>query len=567
MGLKEYKAKRDFRQTREPAGSDVRVSQGNGAARFVIQKHAATRLHYDFRLEMEGVLKSWAVPKGLPLQRNDRRLAIQVEDHPIDYGDFEGTIPPGNYGAGTVMLWDTGTFEVLGADPLQALKAGRIHLTLKGEKLKGDWALVRMRPRDGEDKPQWLILKSGSDQKPLSKRAENQSAISQRTMEQIAAHNERQWQSDRPARRATSAPALRARPIQTVTPRLKLPQLDRQRLAQGKPRFVEPMKALLVKELPRGDSWLYEIKFDGVRALAIKDGRAVSLISRAEKVLTDKYALVTSELERLPARQVVLDGEVVAVDERGRPSFQLLQSYHMAGAKKPPLVYYVFDLLHLDGKDLLRLPLLQRKAMAEALLADFSSIVRFSAGIQTDSERVRRELQARGLEGLIAKKKDSSYEPGRRSGAWVKFKWTNEQEFVIGGYTPPQGARSYFGALLVGYYENGRLLYAGKVGTGFSEKVLRSLHQQFQKLTRKDCPFGNLPKKRAAARGGLTASQMKSCTWLEPRLVCQVRFAEWTRDHQLRQPSFLGLREDKKPQDVVREKPAARHPHRAAPDG
>jgi bifunctional non-homologous end joining protein LigD len=252
----------------------------------------------------------------------------------------------------------------------------------------------------------------------------------------------------------------------------------------------------------------------------------------------------------------VLDGEIVAVDEQGRSSFQLLQSYHMNG-KKPPLLYYAFDLLNVDGKDLTGLPLLERKAMAESLLKGVAPMIRFSAGIQTDSATVMREMQARGLEGLIAKRKDSSYEKGRRSGAWLKFKWTNEQEFVIGGYTQPRGSRTHFGAILVGYYENEELRFAAKVGTGFDYKLLSSLFDKFQKLTRIDCPFVNLPEKPSAGRGkGLTAAQMKVCTWVEPKLVCQVRFAEWTRDHHLRQPAFMGLREDKDPEEVVREKPA-----------
>jgi bifunctional non-homologous end joining protein LigD len=316
------------------------------------------------------------------------------------------------------------------------------------------------------------------------------------------------------------------------------------------------MKALLVEDLPQGEPWVYEIKFDGVRALAIKNKQDVQLISRAAKDLTVKYSELAEALAELPAKQAVLDGEVVAVDSQGRPSFQLLQSYHRAGSKKPPLLYYAFDLVQLEGKDLTGLPLLQRKAMAESLIKGLPSDIRFSASIQSDSQRVVRELQARGLEGLIAKKKDSKYESGRRSGAWLKFKWTHEQEFVIGGFTRPRGSRSHFGALLVGYYEKDKLMFAGKVGTGFDQKLLGALYRQFQKLIRKDCPFANLPEKPSSAGGrGLTASQMKACTWVGPKLVCQVRFAEWTRDGHLRQPSFLGLREDKKPAEVVREQP------------
>lgn len=589
MSLKEYKTKRNFRRTAEPAG-EAPQPRRNGGMMFVVQKHDATRLHYDFRLEMDGVLKSWAVPKGFPTKRGDRRLAVQVEDHPIEYGGFEGTIPEGGYGAGTVMLWDCGNYEVSGNDPSRAFREGKLHLTLRGKKLKGEWTVVRMRPREGqdEDKPQWLLLKSDSDLPPISKRGEDHSVLTGRTLEQIASAGDREWQSDRQAtqnrkrpsvgrgtstirsgtthsKRTTSTLPLprgegrsegeRGVQRSTVSTPPTAPQINLRRLPRKKPAFVEPMKALLLDELPKGPDWIYELKFDGVRALAIKDNRRVELISRSSKDLGSKYHELLDPLENLPAKQAVLDGEIVALDEQGRSSFQLLQSFQMAGVKKPPLFYYVFDLINLDGKDLTSIPLFQRKAMAETLVANISPAIRFSPGIKADSARVMREMQARGLEGLIAKRRDSKYEPARRSGAWVKFKWTNEQEFVIGGYTEPKGTRTHFGALLVGYYEKGKLLFAAKVGTGFDQKLLASLHDKFEKLIRSDCPFANLPEKISGRCGqGLSAAEMRRCTWLEPKLVCQVRFAEWTRDHHLRQPAFLGLRDDKPPREVVREK-------------
>jgi len=319
------------------------------------------------------------------------------------------------------------------------------------------------------------------------------------------------------------------------------------------------MKALLAEDLPKGPQWIYEIKFDGIRALAIKSKARVSLTSRTAKDLTEKYSDIALALRKLSAKRAVLDGEIVAVDQQGRSSFQLLQSYLTAGAEKPPVFYYVFDLLVLDGKDLKSAPLWQRKAMAQALIARVSPIIRFSASLEGNTSRLVREMKGRGLEGLVAKLKDSKYEPGRRSGAWVKFKWTNEQEFVIGGYTQPKGTRAHFGAILVGYYKGDKLLYAAKVGTGFDQRLLVSLYGKFKKLRRHDCPFANLPEKRPGAAGaGMTASQMKSCTWLEPKLVCQVRFAEWTRDNHLRIPAFLGLREDKNSEEVVREKPGVK---------
>ena len=574
MSLKEYKAKRNFGRTQEPAGK-VRAKPKAREPMFVVQKHDATRLHYDFRLEMEGVLKSWAVPKGFPTRKGDKRLAVEVEDHPIDYGDFEGTIPAGNYGAGTVMLWDTGTYSVSGDDPLRALRDGKLHLRLKGRKLKGEWTLVRMRPRGREDKPQWLLLKSGEDVRDISAREDDRSVQTRRSMAEIAGDNDKQWQSNRRAEswsRASFRTEARSRRLgrastgggaETSSPKVgkkrslqPKSELDLDRLPGMKPQFVEPMKALLVEKLPKGEEWIYELKFDGVRALAIRRGREIELVSRAAKDLTAKYHEIADAVPELANNEFVLDGEIVAVDKQGRSSFQLLQSYYMPAGRKPELLYYVFDLINLNGRDIRGLKLEQRKQLAESLLADAPERIRFSGSIKADSAKLMKAMQARGLEGLIAKRKDSKYETGRRSGAWVKFKWTNEQEFVIGGYTEPRGTRSHFGALLVGYYESGKLMFAAKVGTGFDQKLLRSLHEKFQKLIQPDCPFANLPEKSNAGRSqGLTAREMRLCTWLEPKLVCQVRFAEWTRDGHLRQPAFLGLREDKRPEEVVREKP------------
>jgi bifunctional non-homologous end joining protein LigD len=544
MSLKEYQRKRDFKQTSEPAGRQAaRTPKGRS---FVIQKHAASHLHYDFRLEMEGVLKSWAVPKGLPVKKGERRLAVEVEDHPLDYGGFEGTIPPGNYGAGTVMLWDRGTYEVASGDPLDALKKGKLHLTLAGKKLKGDWTLVRMHGREGDGgKTQWLIFKSGEDAPPISKRAEDQSVVSRKSMEQIASGNSPQWQSNR-----QTTPVKKAKPVMNVSPAIGA---DLSKLPCEKPRFVQPMMCQLVKEMPKSPDWVFEIKFDGVRALGIKLGEKVSLISRNEKDLTRKYSPVAEALRSLPCREAVVDGEIVAVDAQGRSRFQLLQSYDMASHEKPPLLYYAFDLLNLDGRDLKGLPLTRRKELLKSLLAPVPETILFSAGIEADSQRVLKAMKARGLEGVVAKRRDSKYEPGRRSGAWEKYKWTLEQEFVIGGFTPPKGSRACFGALLVGCHEKGKLMFASKVGTGFDEKLLKHLHEKFQKLIRSDCPFANLPTKHSSGSVALGAAEMSRCTWLEPRLVCEIRFAEWTDEGRLRQPVFLGLREDKKPSEVVRE--------------
>lgn len=522
---------------------------------FVVQKHAATRLHYDFRLEMEGVLKSWAVPKGFPTQRGDRRLAIEVEDHPIEYGDFEGIIPPGNYGAGTVMVWDTGSYEVSGGEPVKALRQGKLHLFLEGKKLKGEWTLVRTRG-DNPDKPQWLLMKTGSDTSPLSQRMENQSALTSRTLDQIAAAGDRAWQSDRPAKsrfKTTLAPGQLGGRAQATSKR----SLAGQGTAASEPiDFIEPMKAQLVNDLPTGANWLYELKLDGIRVLALMSGKSVRLLSRSANDLTLKYPQVAESLKKLSLNDAILDGEIVALDAEGRPSFQLLQCYQIPGGKKPPLFYYVFDLLRLNGRDLRELPLIERKEMAEALISENAGHIRFSAGLQAVPSRLIEQMRKRGLEGLIAKQKNSKYESGRRSGAWLKYKWSNEQEFVIGGYTSPKGSRSHFGAILVGYYDAGKLIFAAKVGTGFAHKLLSSLFKKFQGLISNTCPFANLPEKSGSRAGGLSTSEMRRCSWLKPELVCQVRFAEWTRDGHLRQPAFMGLREDKRPRDVVRESAA-----------
>ncbi|MFN7140501.1 MAG: DNA polymerase ligase N-terminal domain-containing protein, partial [Limisphaerales bacterium] len=348
-GLKEYRRKRDFSQTAEPP---PRVKKSSAKElMFVIQKHDATRLHYDFRLEMEGVLKSWAVPKGLPAAKGDRRLAVHVEDHPMDYARFEGTIPPGNYGAGTVMVWDIGTYTVKDADPLQALQAGKMHVILKGKKLKGEWALIRLKPRPG-DKDNWLIFKAGEEMKPLSARKDDESVLTKRSMAKIAAENKDQWQSDRPAAiraknvdpriaaavekrkaegsssKGRSSPKVKAitkgassKEVQTV------PELNR--LPAGRLAFVEPMKCKLVESPPSGDQWIYEIKFDGFRSIALKDGKNVQLLSRNNKSLNDRFPEVAEAVAKLPFETGVLDGAIVALDADGRSSFQLLQMANM----------------------------------------------------------------------------------------------------------------------------------------------------------------------------------------------------------------------------------------------
>src|SRR5438034_10867769 len=445
MGLAEYKRKRDFKKTAEPAGKPL-PKKVKGASRFVIQKHAARRLHYDFRLEMEGVLKSWALPKGLPWKRGEKHLAVEVEDHPIEYEDFEGVIPEGEYGGGTMMVWDRGTYYVYGEQPLKSLREGKLHLVLDGEKAKGEWTLVRIRGRDNE-KNQWLILKTGAEAKPISKKLEDQSVKTQRTMKQIAEERDAEWESDRQAdqnptsqfkariRQAMAARdvvgrdrrARRAPPSGDARGRLgsaaagSLPDLP-----AAKPRFIEPMKAKLVEKPPATDDWVYELKFDGIRLIAIKADKRVSLLSRNENELSGRFPAIVEAIKNLPAREFVIDGEVVALDDEGRSSFQLLQALQMEG-RKSPVYFYAFDLLQLDGKSLLGLQLEARKKFLEELCAGAEDPIRYSGVIGGDAKRLLEEVERRGLEGLIGKQRNSVYEPDRRSGAWIKLKCVNEQ--------------------------------------------------------------------------------------------------------------------------------------------
>ena len=577
MGLREYKRKRDFSTTSEPKGGKPKPKTVRGASRFVVQKHDARRLHYDFRLEMEGVLKSWAVPKGLPWKQGEKHLAVEVEDHPVDYAEFEGVIPEGQYGGGTVMLWDRGKYFIYGEQPLKSLRDGKLHLVLEGEKAKGEWTLVRIRGRDGE-KNQWLILKTGADAKPVSKRLEDQSVKTGRTMKQIAQDRDAEWESNREEKDAGATSKFKAR-IRTAIKKKenagakdenvrqahRLPNTrpgDRRGpptitslsdLPSAKPRFIDPMKPRLVKDPPASGDWIYELKFDGIRLIAVKTGKKVSLLSRNKNELAGRFPEIVDAVRNLPARECVIDGEAVALDEEGRSSFQLLQAREMEG-RESPVYFYAFDLLQLDGKSLTSLPLEARKSILEQLCADAREPIRYSGNIGGDAKALLDEVKRRGLEGIIGKQRNSIYEHGRRTGAWIKLKCVSEQEFVIGGYTPPQGSRKHFGAILVGYYKDKKLVFAGKVGTGFTANSLSMLHKKFRAQERSDCPFVDLPSKQNGQWvQGITPSMMRKMHWLNPVFVCEIKFAEWTRDGKLRAPVFLGLREDKKPGDVIRE--------------
>lgn len=539
MSLTEYRRKRNFRKTAEPAPKVDRQNRH----RFVIQKHDATRLHYDFRLELGGTLKSWAVPKGLPLKHGDKRLAVHVEDHPVSYIAFEGTIPKGQYGGGTVMLWDEGTFETDDPHPLKTLEQGKLHFTLRGKKLKGAWYLVRLR--DGDE---WLIIRGGEDHKPISKKQDDTSVRSKKSMAQLA-KSDRVWES-KPA----NGSALKTR-LQKAAAAKPEPEPAKPKRKPGPaPKFIEPMKALLVEEPEASGEWLYEIKFDGFRALAFKHGESVHLLSRNKKDFVERFPEIADAIAELAIDDVILDGEIVALDKQGRSSFQSLQG--LEDHERPPLYFYVFDILRLEGKSLLETPLHERKATLEKLLKKAPDAIRYSASLEGKFPALMKHARKLGLEGLIAKRPDSPYEAGKRTGAWIKLKISQEQEFVIGGYTPPGGSRKHLGALIVGVYEGKNLICTGKVGTGFNHELLKSLHARFAKIARKECPFENLPDKRERRFGqAITAAVMKKCHWVKPELVAQLRFTEWTNDGRLRHPVFLGLREDKKASEVIREKP------------
>jgi bifunctional non-homologous end joining protein LigD len=392
-------------------------------------------------------------------------------------------------------------------------------------------------------------------------------------MKQIAKDRDAEWESDRDKPVKGSASDARSTLRQRIKTALKKKEeaVGRERggrhkdngaraapsppdsLPSAKPRFIQPMKPRLVETPPAGGAWIYELKFDGVRALAIKIEKKVSLLSRNENELAGRFPEIVEAVKTLPVGECVIDGEVVALDEEGRSSFQLLQAREMEG-KKSPIYFYVFDLLQLDGKSLVSLPLEPRKQLLEQICSHAGDPVRFSGEIGGDAIPLLQEVKRRGLEGIIGKQRGSVYEPGRRSGAWIKLKCVTEQEFVIGGYTPPAGSRKYFGAILVGYYKDNRLLFAGKVGTGFTAKSLSILHKKFRAEQRDDCPFEDLPSKQDGKWvQGITPSMMRKMHWVNPVFVCEIKFAEWTRDGKLRAPVFLGLRDDKKPKEVVRE--------------
>ncbi|RYD31991.1 MAG: hypothetical protein EOP86_16685 [Verrucomicrobiaceae bacterium] len=526
--LREYESKRDHARTPEPeaASKSRRRAADSGAHRFVIQKHDASHTHYDFRLEMEGVLRSWAVPKGPPAELRQTRLAMHVEDHPLAYENFEGIIPEGNYGAGTVMVWDRGTYEDQTGDPAAAFHAGKLHLTLSGKKLRGEWILVKDR-RDGEGN-RWLLIKAGESMAPLSAKRDDTSVISGRSMGRISTDSDTQWEQ---GGIHSPPPKKRAARKKTVSP-----------------SFIEPMQCQLVTDLPEGEEWTYELKFDGYRCLAVKAGRRASLISRNGKSLNARFPALVKAMRSLEGG-FLIDGEVAALDAEGRPSFQLLQN---SRGKNAGVFFYAFDLLHADGESLMEAAFSERRARLEAFLGNPGDPVRLSPVLPGTAEQVIQAVRQTGLEGVIAKRRDSVYEAGERTGAWVKYRTSPGQEFVIGGYVP--GTRG-FDSLLIGVFEGKELMYCAKLRNGFVPRVREEIFTRLQTLVTAECPFANLPEPRSAAAeaGRMTAAKMRECRWVRPEVVCQAAFASWTDRGRLRHVSFAGLRDDKPAMAVVRE--------------
>lgn len=552
--LAEYRRKRDFAQTPEPAGKEagarLKGSPAEAGLQFVIQKHEATRLHYDFRLELDGVLKSWAVPKGPSLDPGEKRLAVHVEDHPIEYGGFEGVIPEGQYGGGTVLLWDRGTWRPEGASPEAAYRKGSLKFTLDGEKLHGKWALVRMGGRHDERRPardkheNWLLIKerdpvaqpgSGAavvDENPLS-------VASGRDMATIATHADRVWDSEsgeRPKPKKEAAPAVRRPKI--------LAALEGARKARM-PATVKPQLATLVTGAPQGDEWLHEIKFDGYRILARLSGGKVRLMSRNGLDWTPKFPETAAALARLKIDNAVIDGEIVALAENGQSSFAGLQQALSEGATGA-LIYYCFDLPYLDDRDLTGVKLVDRKAALRDLLAGAAEDrIRYTDHQDARGPEFFQQACSLALEGIVSKQRDAPYVAGR-SRLWLKVKCANREEFVIIGFSDPGGTRKGFGALLLGYHDgDGTLRYAGRVGTGFGDALLGELRKKLDVLARKAKPVATLPKGTA----------IRDVHWVAPKLVAEIGFTEWTGDGVLRHPTFIGLRADKAASEVVRETP------------
>lgn len=508
MNLKKYREKRSFEHTLEP--KDLKGKIDSSLPVFCIQKHDASHLHYDFRLEHKGVLLSWAVPKGPSFKPTDKRLAIQVEDHPFEYRNFEGMIPSGNYGAGTVMIWDEGPYSVLGAESKKSVEAaidagikkGHLDFVLNGEKLQGAFSLIKIK----NSKNNWLLIK-GKDEyvKDINIETLDYSVRTHKSLEEIS---------------------------EGIS-------LKKNKSSKPLPDFTTPMLATLTESAFDDSEWLFEVKWDGYRALAYIDDK-VMLYSRNKTLFNTLFQPIVKELKKIKM-QCILDGEIVILDEKGKSDFQLMQNYQKT--QNGNLYYYIFDLLFLNGKDLRDSPLLERKKKLQALLQAYSlKHVYYSDHIEEKGVSFFEKAQQYDLEGIIAKKQTSIYR-SIRSKNWLKIKTHHAQEAVIGGFTKPRGSRKYFGALLLGVYDGNKFIYIGHVGTGFTNNLLKDIYEKMSPLVVEQCPFDKKIKPNMPA------------VWIKPQLVCEIAFSEWTDEGIMRQPTFKGLRIDKKAKQVKRELP------------